>query len=484
MIRMRTAVLAVLMMLMVSTSFAWEMTDDNGQMFDIGGQMLYRGRNYNLDFDNDSERSHLNRLNYFGDLSLQFTFRPMDKVTGFFELHKFVFLGQEYRYNTIQTGEAVASEDVLYNLALPDTSIGLKLPLRRNSDEAWEMHLRQAWMDIVMPGPVPLNLKFGRQPFQLGNGIYTNTNISTVFGWQFYTNWGADNVSIRVGGMKFYEGLREDWEEEEAASDRDDSDLYFIDAAKTLQFGAERTAKLGAFVTTFQDYSVGLDKISHYNLGLTGDMSCERGFTLKTEFNYQVGTIEGAGSTGGDVDMSGFSFMANLGIPALLDNKLKLSGEFGMGSGDDPDTIDEFEGYVGVGPFYPYAWAYEYRFLHFIHNSSHFFTKYGSRGMFDNLAPGLENTTYAKATATITLPKVMEMAGNPTFTFSPIYLGLTQEGETFGYEFDNILSVPVYSNFSYQFIFAYVMPSDYMKDRNSDIVDDSWAIRSQLSMTF
>ena len=53
--------------------------------------------------------------------------------------------------------------------------------------------------------------------------------------------------------------------------------------------------------------------------------------------------------------------MLNVGAPPVLNSKLRLSGEFGIGSGDDPNT-DDFEGYVGVGPFYPYAFAYEYRF--------------------------------------------------------------------------------------------------------------------------
>ncbi len=41
------------------------------------------------------------------------------------------------------------------------------------------MHLRQAWMDILKVPGMDLKLKFGRQPFMLGNGIYTNTNIAT-----------------------------------------------------------------------------------------------------------------------------------------------------------------------------------------------------------------------------------------------------------------------------------------------------------------
>ena len=61
---------------------------------------------------------------------------------------------------------------------------------------------------------------------------------------------------------------------------------------------------------------------------------------------------------------------------------------------------------------------------------------------------------------------------------------MTREGETFGYEFDNTVNIPVYSNFSYQFIFAYVIPSDYIKDQYPTIKDNAWAIRSQLQMTF
>ena len=103
--------------------------------------------------------------------------------------------------------------------------------------------------------------------------------------------------------------------------------------------------------------------------------------------------------------------------------------------------------------------------------------------MYENLAPGLENTTYLKAAATVSLPY------KATFTFSPIYLGMTQEGEAFGYEFDNILNIPVYKNFSYMFVLAYVMPSDYLKDtwKNHPIAsvkDNSFAIRSQFRATF
>ena len=141
-------ILTVLLVLSATNINAWEWKDGNDELFKFNGQALYRGRYYNLDFNDDSEKGSLNRHNYFGDLSLQFTMKPEKNVTLFFELHKFVFEGQKYRYNSIQTGEEVMPEEL-------EVMIGnemVKLPIRvTNTDEAWEMHLRQAWMDINVP---------------------------------------------------------------------------------------------------------------------------------------------------------------------------------------------------------------------------------------------------------------------------------------------------------------------------------------------
>jgi len=474
-----------LIALMSGSALAWENIDGKDEKLSINGYLNYRGRYYNLDFNDDNNGVHINRHNYFGDLSLQFKAQPSKYVTGYFELHKFVFEGQKFKYNSIQTGEEVLPDQMatlLYSTKgvvdpnNPTAADLAKLPLRAtNSDEAWEMHLRQAWMDVKLP-KYPLKLKFGRQPFRLGNGIYSNTFIASAFGFQLYSDLGADKPSLRAGSMKFYEGYRENFNYELGKNDDpDDVDLLFVDGAISVP---QIKSKLGAFLTYYGDHSSGEDVLSHVNLGLTATVSLPAGFTLKSEFDYQVGTID---TSNVETDWNGYALMLNLGAPPLLNNKLRLSGEFGLGSGDDPKT-EEFEGYVGVAPFYPFAFAYEYRFLHMIYNASHLYGK-TSKGMAENLAPGLENTTYLKAAATVSLPC------KANFTFSPIYLGMTQEGEAFGYEFDNILNVPLYKNFSYMFVFAYVMPSDYLKDKwknhpIAEVKDNAYAIRSQFRMTF
>ncbi len=447
-----------------SDGLCWSVADDAGTMLDIAGLMRYRGRYYDLDFKSDGEqdqRGSLNRHNYYGDLSLSFGITPNENVKAFFEFDKQVFLGQEFRYNMIQTGEEVKPE----NFTLPD---GTVIPLRQNTDEAWELHLRQAWMDVKFPG-VDMRLKFGRQPFILGNGIYTNSNIASVFGYQFYTTLGEGKPTFRAGSMKFFEGFRENYNGDLEKNDADDIDIFFGDLSIPVN-----KSKVGAFLSYFRDNSQMDNVLSHVNLGLTANLSFEGGWTVRSEFDYQNGSKTYGGATT-DLDWTGSAFMLNVGLPPLANKKVLLSVEYGRGSGDDPATEDKFEGYVGVGPFYPFAWAYEYRFIHWIHNSSKFYAG-NSRGMAENIAPGLENTTYIKPQAVFLLPKGCR------FIVAPIWLGMTEQGETFGWEFDNVFIAPVWKNFSYTFIFSAVVPSDWMKDRGYD--DLAYGIRSQLEVKF
>ena len=467
----KLTMIGVLLFLAIPNVHGWSLKDDKGEILTFGGHMQHRGRFYDLDFirgGNQDQMGHLNRHNYYSDLSVSFKIQPNENITGFFEFNKLIFLGQEFRYNTIQTGEEVMPEE----LQLPD---GTKLPVRLNTDEAWELHMRQAWMDLKLPG-MKLKLKFGRQPFILGNGIYTNTNIASVFGYQFHTDLGKGQPAFRFGSMKYYEGLRENFNSDFNENDVDDVDLFFADLAIPID-----KSKLGVFLTHFRDNSQDLSQLSHVNLGLTLDLAHQSGWSFKSEFDYQTGKKDLSGA-GADLDWTGYTFMARLGMPAMAEKKLNLSAEFGIGSGDDPATEDKFEGYVGVGPFYPYAWAYEYRFIHLVHNASHFFAKH-SRGMATNLAPGMENTTYFKGTAVFSLPHKCK------FIFSPIWLGLTQQGETFGWEFDNVFIAPVWKNFSYMFVLAYVSPGDWLKNKETapgvmPYQKGAFGIRSQLELKF
>ncbi|MCK5380606.1 MAG: hypothetical protein KAJ81_03985, partial [Candidatus Latescibacteria bacterium] len=229
--------------------------------FDLSGKMLYRGRMYNLDFNDDSDGGSLNRLNTYGDITLTMKFNPTENVSGCFEFYKQVYGTGLSQYNTIQTGETVTG-----NWAV-------------NEDENWEMTLMQAWGKVDLPCGL-VSLKIGRQPLVLGNGMYLNTGISKTFAMVADVKLPA--VGLRIGTLKLYEGLRE----KGAADDHDDADIHFVTAKKTVG-----PHNLGAFVALHSDLSSAAApgfKRATTNVGVTAKGKAGP-LTYKTEFDYMIG---------------------------------------------------------------------------------------------------------------------------------------------------------------------------------------------------
>jgi hypothetical protein len=461
-------VVCLLLVGCIGPAFAGESEKGSeAKKFDLSGKMLYRGRMYNLDFNDDSDGGSLNRLNTYGDLTLTVKFNPIENVSGCFEFYKQVYGTGRAQYNTIQAGETVTG-----NWAI-------------NEDENWEMTLMQAWGKVDLPF-APVSLKIGRQPLVFGNGLYLNTGISKTFA--MVADVKLPCVGLRIGTLKLYEGLRE----KGAADDHDDADIHFVCAKKTVG-----PHKLGAFVALHSDLSSAAlapgFKRATTNVGVTAKGKAGP-VTYKAEFDYMTGKDEGTGGAA-DMDIAGYAFMAGVGLPPM--GIFKLGLEVGMGSGDDPATADKNEGYIPPGPFYPYAWAYEYRFIHWIHNSSRLGK--GTVGVREALAPGLENTTYLKAAAGWKLNKWLSGAEQLIYLMATEAKPITDNtgasfdpGKSIGIEIDTIVNCTINKHFSHQFIFAYVLPGNFFDGRikgfdaaNSPIeADNAWGIRSQFAFAF
>ena len=437
---------------------------------DVSGRILYRGRWYNLDFNDDSEKGSLNRKNTYGDITLTMKFHPIENVSGCFEFYKQVYGTGLVQYNTIQTGETVTGDWAV------------------NEDENWELTLMQAWGKVDLPF-APVSLKIGRQPLVFGNGMYLNTGISKTFA--MVADACLPFAKVSVGTAKLYEGVRQD---------DDDADLNFLTVGKTVG-----PHKLGLFVVHEKDISSSeaapaaalVDSLERTitNIGVTGKGKIGP-LTYKAEFDYMVGEDKSTRTENpADVDIAGYAFMAGIGLPPM--GIFKVGLEAGMGSGDDVDTADKNEGYIPPGPFYPYAWAYEYRFIHWIWNSSRF--RKGTVGIKEALAPGLENTTYLKASAGWKLNKWLSGAEQLVYLMATQPKPITDNngasfdpGKNIGIEIDTIVNCTINKHFSYQFIFAYVLPGDFFDGRikgfdagNNPIkADNAWGIRSQFAFAF
>jgi len=443
---------------------------------DVSGRIIYRGRWYNLDFNDDSKRGSLNRKNVYGDLTLTVKFRPAEGVKGCFEFYKQVYGTGRMQYNTIQTGETVTNQD----WQGPD--------LARNEDENWEMTLIQAWGQVDLPF-APVSLKVGRQPLLLSdNGLYLNTGISKTFA--ILVDADLPFADVRLGTAKLYEGVRQD---------DDDADINFVSVKKEVA-----GHKLGCFMAFYKDLSSAfaaptpttVDSMERRttNVGITANGKLGP-VKYKAEFDYMFGQDKSNKPGRGDVDIAGYMLMAGVQLPPL--GKVCLGLEFGMGSGDDVDTPDKNEAYIPPGPFYPYAWAYEYRFIHWIWNSSRF--RRGTVGVMEALAPGLENTIYAKVGAKWKLNKWLSGANALVYMMAEKSRPIQKPdgtrfdpGKNIGLEVDTILNLNLHKNFSYQFILGYVIPGNFFDGRikgfdaagNPIEADPAWGIRSQFAFTF
>ncbi|HID10987.1 MAG TPA: hypothetical protein EYP17_06765 [Candidatus Latescibacteria bacterium] len=416
---------------------------------DISGRIIYRGRWYNLDFDDAEKTGSLNRQNWYGNLSLTLKFRPTEHVRGCFELAKTLYGVGNY-------GELVTDE-------LGDRPF--RLPPPYGEDEQWEMSLMQAWGEVDLPLPWPVSVKVGKQPLKLGeNGLYLNSYPNMTFALVGKADLPC--AKLQAGAVKLYEGIR-------AKEPDDDANIYYLEARR--KFGGHCLNAFGAY---FKDASepqdtakvAGIVKNS-YNLGVA-----VKGQLPVLKYKAEFGYLWGKDKT--DTDIKGYFVMARADCP-----KGHVFLEFGWGSGDDPATADKIEAYLPPGPFYAYAWAYEYRFIHWLWNSSraHIYTK----GLQEPLAPGLEATVYVKLGFNWKLSR-WRISGQKAL----IYLGHlegynpmdTDKLSTFGYEIDSIVNWKLYKNFSYQFILGYVIPGDYVKDKTPG--DPAWGIRSQFAFTF
>ena len=476
--RFGMSVLCALLVLVL----AGQVLAGDAKTFDVGGKILYRGRLYNLDFNNDSDGGSLNRRNYYGDLTLTMKFNPSDDVSACFEWYKMLYGTGLRQYNTIQTGETVTGG-----------------PWAENEDENWEGTWAQAWGQVQLPF-APVSVKMGRQPIMLGGppglkgGLYLNTGISKTFAIVVEAK-----DKIQIGTVKLYEGRREPGNLINAENkEHDDADINFVtfdqdvDDHKVRLMAARFTDNSSVEVDAVPGM-IGRIKRSTINIG-AGASGKLAGQKYMASVDYMVGKDE-AKAGGQDVDIAGFAAMANVGLPAV--GKLGPYLEVGMGSGDDPETLDKNEGYIPPGPFYPYAWAYEYRFIHWIHNSSRF--RQGTVGVREALAPGLENTTYVK------LGGAVKLRSDLVGAFGLTYLMATQAcpimdnngaefdtGKDIGIEADIIANYMIGKNFMYQFIFAYILPGGFWDGRikgfdasNNPIdPDPAWGIRSQFQFTF
>jgi hypothetical protein len=191
-----------------------------------------------------------------------------------------------------------------------------------------------------------------------------------------------------------------------------------------------------------------------YNLGVRADAKLSDLVTIRGDIEFQFGEASAT------VDLGGYAGM--LGADFDLEN-FDIGVEVGIGSGDDPLTLDENEGFINsLSSGVPY--------ITFVRG-----TRTGALG--DNL--GISNLTYLKATVKASPMDKMDVKG------AVVYMLATEEpipggDDDIGIEIDASMHYSLAKNLKYWVEGGYLMAGDAYGANT----DDAYALRHGIEMSF
>ncbi len=195
-------------------------------------------------------------------------------------------------------------------------------------DKNYLMHVDQAFVDFTPPNH-PFNLKIGRQWFGLGNKIMMDNNYEGI-----QLNW----QNLTLGWAKVSEGADNTTDE---GAYNGDSDLYTANFANKVD-----NLKYKAFGFYYNENVTDEDTTAY----IVDDLQFFRNKDAATVTQLMAGGISGTYKTGklaldfevdiltgkdeiNDLDLSGYNLYTKLNY--ALNDKLKVGGIIGLGSGDD-----------------------------------------------------------------------------------------------------------------------------------------------------
>jgi len=348
------------------------------------------------------------------------------------------------------------------------------------------MWISQAW--ILYQGSallgVPAGIKVGRMPIKLGNGVFLD-----------HSYFGDDAILAFVQPMKELTLAAAAIKFGEYYSDlSDDSTAYSLIAAYTgkgwglsadvtyvdHQNKGESTYDSSGKITyngqgTYQD-------IHLWNFGLRGnyDDIAGTGLGVRADVEFQTGKINEF-VNGNDVDLSGWAVVAGLdykfhAIP------LKLTLEYGIGSGDKDSTGNKIEGFITSKGFEKsFIGIFVYDYL-----TPTACNAIITEGSSDSVKAGICNTQYVKlgGTADITKEITAELYGFWLQAQRSVSLNGYNKDKDLGYEVDAKVTYKIDKGLTYFVEGGYFWPGDAYKLPSGKDADDAWAVRHGLILKF
>ncbi len=331
-----------------------------------------------------------------------------------------------------------------------------------------QLNLREAWIDMSLPGGLPGHLKGGHQLLMLGHGW-----------WYRAMKYGADAWLLGFPGkntLAFVDVKAGEY----SYKTSDDTDAYVVlDKYKiddNTIVGGDLTMVLdrdGKYLSIWPNATASLMNIGLNYDGKLGPVS------LKGELDFQTGTIDYAASGASDTDIGGNQIVLQGSVPA---GPTKINFTVAMGSGDDDTTNDANEAMVTIlDKDLHYTLIYEYLVA----------TAASSDADGDGDVDGVKNTGFANTTA-ISVGASYKMSDTLSLGADLWILQATEKvdlagtiadadkSSDLGTEIDVKVNWTLAENLTWNWAVGYFMPGDaYGKE-----LENATAIQGVLTMKF
>ena len=345
-----------------------------------------------------------------------------------------------------------------------------------------ELNILEAWILYKGSGllGIPAGIKVGHMPLALGNKLFFD---HTLFGDDAIVLFAdpTKEMHITLLTAKFMEA---------STARNDDANAYVgIFDYRTKEFGV-------SFDVTYVDHQNsfysgnGTDlpagaflpgSDAHlWNFGVRGDVTLLKALNIYADLEGQTGKIEDATLAAGPTPLQNEKFKGYailVGASYKLD-PVKFLLEWGYGSGDDNPTDGSFKEFVtSLSPYQRDTYIYNYRVV-----------GAGNIAGIPVENAGLSNTNRIRFGIDADLTK--ELFANVTYYYlhaNKLTPNMTAAGanHTVGSEVDWLFKYKIDKNLTYYVEGGYLFAGNFYKVVTSgNVVDNAWAIRNGLQLTF
>jgi len=389
---------------------------------------------------------------------------------------------------TLQSGNADNADNMTWGEYQPGP--GAKGSYNFGNGNKGDVRFLEAWLMHQGSGlfGVPALVKVGHMPIIVGTGMWLN-----------HTYWGDDALLFGVDPMKELHIIlgTVKFTENQGGTDlslNNDGDAYVL----LMTYDFDKKSSVGFNVTYVNQQNIGHTAVTDigvypdvqlWNFGLNGNTEIS-GFGLYGEVNFQLGktaqVVNPFFNSGTEYSSDFQGYAAKLGTYFKVDPvKVGIEGAWGSGGRANQDNIKTFQTTLGNEQHFTYV--YEYR----------------TRNAANNALGGLQNTWYIKADASMDFTKEFSgyLAGyylqavnkidsvtiqGPTGpqTRNSYGFASTNDSKNIGIEIDAKLTYKLDKNLNYWVEGGYLFAGNFWKAVGTSSVDDAYAIRHGIQLSF